>query len=72
MTHTTMVYDIFDLAKDLKKAGVKDEIIDAQIKFEKAKDEAMINTLATKGDVATLKWIISIGFTILALMIALK
>lgn len=48
MTITT--YDIFELAKDLKKAGVNDAVIDAQVKFEKAKDEAMLNTLATKND----------------------
>lgn len=49
MTHAT-TYDIFELAKDLKKAGVKDNIIEAQIKFEKAKDEAILNTLVTKKD----------------------
>lgn len=48
MTITT--YDIFELAKDLKKAGVNDAVIDAQVKFEKAKDEAMLNTLVTKQD----------------------
>jgi hypothetical protein len=45
---TIKTYDIFELAKDLKKAGVKDAVIDAQVKFEKSKDEAMLNTLVTK------------------------
>jgi hypothetical protein len=72
MTHNTGTYDIFELAKGLKDANIPEEAINAFVKFEKAKDESMINNLATKNDVVTLKWIISIGFTILALMIALK
>lgn len=49
---TIKTYDIFELAKDLKKAGVNDDVIEAQVKFEKSKDEAMLNTLATKHDIA--------------------
>jgi len=61
MTHTT--YDIFELAKDLKKAGVNDDAINAQVKFEKAKDENFNNTLATKKDLEMNyhKTIISLG-----------
>ena len=49
MTHAT-TYDIFELAKDLKKSKIPEEAIDALIKFEKAKDEGMLDTLVTKQD----------------------
>jgi len=51
MSHTIITYDIFQLAKDLKKSKIPDDAIDALIKFEKAKDEAMLDTLATKHDI---------------------
>ena len=71
MSHA-ITYDIFELAKDLEKAGIAKDGIEAIVKFEKAKDEVFNKSLATKDDIITLKWMISIGFTILALMIALK
>ncbi len=55
MSHTIITYDIFQLAKDLKKSKIPDEAIDALIKFEKAKDEAMLDTLATKHDIELLQ-----------------
>ena len=74
MTHAT-TYDIFELAKDLKKSKIPEEAIDALIKFEKAKDEATLNTLATKLDIKilddkikTILWVIGVGFTVLGLM----
>ena len=51
MTCST-TYDIFELAKDLKKAKVSQEEIDAFVKFEKTKDEVVANTLATKKDLS--------------------
>ena len=54
MTHS-IAYDIFDLAKDLKEANVSEKEIDALIKFEKAKDEHLLNNLATKKDIEDLK-----------------
>ena len=53
--NTTTIYDIFDLAQDLKKANVPQEQIDALIKFEKAKDETITKTLATKEDILAAK-----------------
>ncbi len=50
MGHTIITYDIFQLAKDLKKSKIPEEAIDALIKFEKAKDEGMLDTLVTKQD----------------------
>jgi predicted RNA methylase len=64
MTIITTKYDIFELAKDLKEAGVNDKVINAQVKFEKAKeeninaqvkfekakDELLNDTLVTKKD----------------------
>lgn len=54
MTHS-VAYDIFELAKDLKEANVSEKQIDALIKFEKAKDEHLLNNLATKKDIEDLK-----------------
>ena len=74
MTHY-VAYDIFELAKDLKEANVSEKEINAFIKFEKAKDEATLNTLATKLDIKilddkikTILWVIGVGFTVLGLM----
>ena len=53
--NNTTTYDIFELAEDLKKAGVNEAAIKAQIKFEKAKDEVFTTTLATKKDIEDLK-----------------
>lgn len=49
MSHA-ITYDIFELAKDLKKSKIPDDAIDALIKFEKAKDESLLSNLATKQD----------------------
>jgi hypothetical protein len=43
-------YDVFALANDLKRANVSEAQIEAFVKFEKAKDENYLNTLATKKD----------------------
>ena len=74
MTHY-VASDIFELAKDLKEANVSEKEINAFIKFEKAKDEATLNTLATKLDIKilddkikTILWVIGVGFTVLGLM----
>lgn len=53
--NTTITYDIFELAKDLKKAGINEAATDAIVKFEKTKDEAHLNTLATKKDLNDLE-----------------
>jgi len=50
MTTNTIKYDIIELAKDLKAAGVNEKAIDAQVKFEKAKEENSNDTLVTKKD----------------------
>lgn len=74
MAHTT-VYDILELSEDLKKAGIPEKAISSIIKFEKAKDDATLNTLATKLDIKilddkikTILWVIGVGFTVLGLM----
>ncbi len=54
MTHS-IAYDIFELAKDLKEANVSEKKINAFVKFEKAKDEHLLNNLATKKDIEDLK-----------------
>lgn len=54
MTHS-IAYDIFELAKDLKEANVSEKEINAFVKFEKAKDEHLLNNLATKKDIEDLK-----------------
>ena len=54
MNHT-ITYDIFELAKDLEKAGIAKEGIEAIVKFEKAKDEANLNALATKDDILLIR-----------------
>jgi hypothetical protein len=53
--NTTTTYDIFELAKDLKKAGINEAATDAIVKFEKTKNEAYLNTLVTKKDSNDLK-----------------
>jgi hypothetical protein len=53
--NTTITYDIFELAKDLKKAGINEAATDAIVKFEKTKNEAYLNTLVTKKDSNDLK-----------------
>lgn len=78
-----IAYDILELADNLKKAGVKDEIIQAQVKYEKARDIALKDDLATKHDIELLRkditWIkvggsvlgvvIVVGFAVLGLLI---
>lgn len=54
MTHS-IAYDIFELAKDLKEANVSEKEINAFVKFEKAKDEHLLNNLSTKKDIEDLK-----------------
>jgi len=48
-----IAYDIFELAKDLKKAGINEAAADAIVKFEKAKDDNINNNLITKEDLKT-------------------
>jgi hypothetical protein len=49
---TTITYDIFQLSKDLKKANISDDAIDAIVKFEKSKEENNDYKLATKVDLS--------------------
>ena len=66
----TTTYDIFELAEDLKKANINDEAIKAIVKFEKAKDETMLNALATKDDIKTLyRHINTFGYLLCGLII---
>jgi len=51
MTHATAYYDIFEYAKDLKKAGVPEAQIEAQVKFEKAKDDIIHGNSVTRHDI---------------------
>ena len=66
MTHS-VAYDIFELAKDLKKSKISEDAIDAIVKFEKAKDEALLNNLVTKQDLRELE--LRIGLKLLAITV---
>lgn len=66
MTHA-ITYDIFELAKDLKKSKISEDAIDAIVKFEKAKDEAILNNLVTKQDLRELE--LRIGLKLLAITV---
>lgn len=76
---STITYSIFELAKDLKAAGINEAATDAIVKFEKAKDDAINDILVTKSDLKNsttllqrdIAWIKSIGGVGLGIIISL-